>query len=102
MVAVSEPFYGVSIIVEGMMQGMGNTMIPFVCNIVGMWAIRIVGTFICIYCFGMGLISAWACMIGHNLLLFGCLTLYSRSFVFALALIVLLSLEFELRLIDLQ
>ena len=71
MVAVSEPFYGVSIIVEGMMQGMGNTMIPFVCNIVGMWAIRIVGTFICIYCFGMGLISAWACMIGHNLLLFG-------------------------------
>ena len=53
---------------------MGNTMIPFVCNIVGMWAIRIVGTFICIYCFGMGLISAWACMIGHNLLLFGIFT----------------------------
>ena len=37
MVAVSEPFYGVSIIVEGMMQGMGNTMMPFVCSIAGMW-----------------------------------------------------------------
>ena len=70
MVALSEPFYGVSIIMEGMMQGMGNTVIPFVCNIVGMWGIRIVGTFMCIRMLSMGLISAWACMIGHNLLLF--------------------------------
>lgn len=71
MVAVTEPFYGVTIIIEGMMQGMGKTMIPFVCNIVGMWLVRIVGTFICIHIFDMGLIAAWACMIGHNLLLFG-------------------------------
>ena len=70
MVAVSEPFYGVSIIIEGMMQGMGNTMIPFACNIAGMWGIRIVGTFICTQLLSMGLISAWACMIGHNLMLF--------------------------------
>lgn len=70
MVALSEPFYGVSIIVEGMMQGMGNTVMPFVCNIVGMWLVRIVGTFICIHLFDQGLIAAWACMIGHNLLLF--------------------------------
>ena len=70
MVAVSEPFYGVSIIIEGMMQGMGNTRIPLVCNITGMWGIRIVGTFICTQLLGMGLVSAWACMIGHNLMLF--------------------------------
>ncbi len=70
MVAVSEPFYGVSIIIEGMMQGMGNTLIPFVCNIAGMWAIRILGTFICIVLLDLGLVSAWACMIGHNLMLF--------------------------------
>lgn len=70
MVAVSEPFYGVSIIAEGMMQGMGNTVTPFVCNIIGMWGIRIVGTFLCIRLLNMGLVSAWACMIGHNLLLF--------------------------------
>ena len=54
MVAVSEPFYGVSIIVEGMMQGMGNTMMPFVCSIAGMWGVRIVGTFICTQLLGMG------------------------------------------------
>ncbi len=70
MVAVSEPFYGVSIIIEGMMQGMGNTVMPFVCNIAGMWGIRILGTFICIVLLDMGLISAWACMIAHNLMLF--------------------------------
>lgn len=70
MVAVSEPFYGVSIIIEGMMQGMGNTVLPFVFGISGMWGIRIVGTFICTQMLGMGLISAWACMIAHNMLLF--------------------------------
>ena len=70
MVAISEPFYGVSIIVEGMMQGMGNTLRPFVYNLTGMWGVRIVGTFICTQLLGMGLVSAWACMIAHNLLLF--------------------------------
>ncbi|MDD6188666.1 MAG: MATE family efflux transporter [Clostridiales bacterium] len=70
MVAVSEPFYGVSIIIEGMLQGVGKTMTPFVYNIIGMWGIRIVGTFICTQLLGFGLVSAWACMISHNLLLF--------------------------------
>ena len=70
MVAVSEPFYGFSIIVEGFMQGVGRTKVPFVYNIIGMWGIRIVGTFICTQWLGMGLVSAWACMIAHNLLLF--------------------------------
>ena len=70
MVAVSEPFYGFSIIMEGMMQGVGNTKEPFAYNILGMWGIRIVGTFLCTQLLGMGLVSAWACMIAHNLLLF--------------------------------
>ena len=79
MVAVSEPFYGVSIIIEGMLQGMGKTMVPLVCNIMGMWGIRIVGTFLCTRLWGMGLVSAWACMIAHNLLLFVMFTAYYRS-----------------------
>ena len=70
MVALSEPFYGFSIIVEGMMFGVGNTKQPFVFNILGMWVVRIVGTFICTQLLSFGLISAWACMIAHNLLLF--------------------------------
>lgn len=79
MVAVSEPFYGVSIIIEGMLQGMGKTMMPFVCNIIGMWGVRILGTFICTQLLSFGLVSAWACMIAHNLLLFCLFCLYYRS-----------------------
>lgn len=70
MVALSEPFYGFSIIVEGMMQGVGKTRAPFINNIIGMWGVRIVGTFICTQLFSFGLVSAWACMIAHNMLLF--------------------------------
>lgn len=70
MVALSEPFYGISIILEGMLQGMGETVFPLCVNLCGMWAVRIVGTFLCTQLLDMGLVSAWACMIGHNLLLF--------------------------------
>ena len=71
MVALSEPCYGFSIIIEGMMLGMGNTKEPFRYNIAGMWGIRIVGTFLCTVIFDGGLVAAWGCMIAHNLLLFG-------------------------------
>jgi len=70
MVAVSEPFYGVSIIIEGMLLGVGRTITPFVFNIIGMWGVRIVGTFICTQLLGFGLAGAWGCMIAHNMLLF--------------------------------
>lgn len=70
MVAVTEPFYGVSIIVEGMLLGVGNPKTPFLYNILGMWGVRIVGTLICSHLFSMGLVAAWSCMIAHNLLLF--------------------------------
>ena len=70
MVAVSEPCYGFSIIIEGMMLGVGNTKEPFAYNILGMWGVRIVGTFLCTTFLGGGLVAAWGCMIAHNLLLF--------------------------------
>lgn len=78
MVAVSEPFYGVSIVVEGMLQGVGKTLTPFVFNIIGMWGVRIVGTFICTQIFDLGLVSAWGCMILHNLLLFAMFLIHWR------------------------
>jgi len=61
-----------------MMLGVGKTNRPFWYNIIGMWGIRIVGTFLCTQLLSMGLISAWACMIAHNMLLF---TLYLISYV---------------------
>ena len=79
MVALSEPFYGVSIVIEGMLQGMGKTGVPFVTNVTGMWLVRIVGTFICTVLFGLGLVSAWACMILHNLMLCVVFVIYYSS-----------------------
>lgn len=70
MVALSEPFYGVSIITEGMMLGVGNTRLPFLFNAICMWGVRIVGTFICTRLLGLGLAAAWGCMIAHNMTLF--------------------------------
>lgn len=77
MVALSEPFYGVTIITEGMMQGVGNTKIPFVFNVIGMWGMRILGTFLCLMLLpDPTLVAAWACMIAHNLALFGMFSVY--------------------------
>ena len=79
MVACSEPIFGVSLVIEGMLQGAGRTMMPFVFNIAGMWGVRILGTFICIVLCKQGLVSAWACMIGHNVLLFILFAAYYAS-----------------------
>ena len=69
MVACSEPIYGVCIVVEGMLQGAGKTKAPFVFNVVGMWGVRILGTFLFTHFWGGDLVSAWGCMIAHNILL---------------------------------
>ena len=79
MVALSEPFYGVSIIIEGMLNGMGKTVMPFVTNLSGMWGVRIAGTFICTVLLPYGLVSAWGCMILHNLVLFFVFFVYYLS-----------------------
>lgn len=74
IVAVSEPLYGISVVIEGMLQGAGLTKMPFVFNALSMWGIRIVGTYIFVSRLGMGLVAAWLCMIAHNmalLVLFG-------------------------------
>ncbi len=74
MVAVSEPVYGVAIILEGIFQGVGDTKSAFFFNILGMWGVRILGTWVALNRFGGGLTAAWGCMIAHNALLGALLT----------------------------
>ena len=76
MVSVTEPFFGMSIVMEGILLGAGDTIRPFLYNVLGMWGIRIVGTFLCTQVFGLGLIASWSCMIMHNLALFSAFLIY--------------------------
>ena len=79
MVAISEPIYGVAVILEGIFQGVGDTKATFLFNIVGMWIVRVLGTFITVRLLGMDLTAAWGCMIAHNCLLCILLALRYRS-----------------------
>ncbi len=69
MVALSEPVYGLAVILEGILQGVGDTRSAFVFNIFGMWGVRILATYVCLSKFGLGLVAAWGCMIAHNIVL---------------------------------
>ena len=79
MVAVTEPIYGVAVVLEGIFQGVGDIMYAFACNIAGMWGMRVFGTWLAVNRFGGGLTAAWGCMIGHNILLFVLFLIHYRS-----------------------
>lgn len=79
MVAVSEPIFGIAIVVEGMLQGASKTKAPFVFNVIGMWGVRILGSFLFTRFLGGGLVSAWGCMIAHNILLCLLFVVYYRK-----------------------
>ena len=66
IVAVSEPIYGVLIILEGVFNGMGDTKAPVVYAILTMWGIRVLGTFIVTRFFAMGLAAVWVMMVIDN------------------------------------
>ena len=69
MVAISEPIYGIAIIIEGIFNGIGDTFHSFLFNVAGMWGIRILGTYIFVSRLGGDLTAAWGCMIAHNVCL---------------------------------
>ncbi len=78
MVACSEPFFGIAVIIEGMMQGIGKTVNPLVFSISTMWGVRILATFFCINFFDGGLISAWGAMLLHNIVLCALFVIYYK------------------------
>ena len=66
LVAVSEPFFGLMVVLEGIYYGMGQTRYSFVVETVGMWGVRIFFTFLCVRYWGPGLRAVWYCMIADN------------------------------------
>lgn len=71
IVAVSEPFFAVLIILDGVCNGVGDTKAPFLFSVLSMWGVRILGTYLCITVFPFGLRAAWICMVGDNMTRFG-------------------------------
>lgn len=66
IVAVVEPIYAVSIILEGVFNGVGDTRAPFYFNLFTMWGIRILSTALCLNVFHLGLNAVWCCMGADN------------------------------------
>ena len=66
LVALSEPFFGFMVVLEGIFYGMGRTRYAFFVEAFGMWAVRILCTFLCVRFWNLGLRAVWYCMIADN------------------------------------
>ncbi|MCI8517016.1 MAG: MATE family efflux transporter [Hungatella sp.] len=66
LVALSEPFFGLMIVLEGIFYGLGRTRYAFVVETFSMWGIRIFFTFLCVRVWRLDLQAVWFCMIGDN------------------------------------
>lgn len=68
IVSVSEPIYGVLVILEGTFNGIGDTKAPFIYSLCTMWGIRILGSYCMIHLFHLHLQSVWVMMVCDNVL----------------------------------
>ena len=66
LVALSEPFFGLMIVLEGIFYGLGRTRYAFFAEAFGMWCVRILFTALCVNVWGLGLRAVWYCMIADN------------------------------------
>lgn len=66
LVAFSEPFFGLMVVLEGIFYGMGRTRYAFLVETGSMWGIRILFTFLCVKVWQFDLRAVWYCMIADN------------------------------------
>lgn len=66
LVAFSEPFFGLMIIMQGIYNGIGKTGKMFLIEMAGMWGVRILFALICVKVLHLGLTHVWYCMIADN------------------------------------
>lgn len=83
LVAFSEPFFGLMIVLEGIFYGLGRTRYAFFVESASMWGIRIFFTFLCVKLWRLDLQAVWLCMIADNVakaLLFATPVLIKKEF----------------------
>ena len=66
LVAFSEPFFGLMVVMQGIMNGMGQTRYPFWVEAFSMWGVRILFTSLTVHVWHLGLREVWYCMIADN------------------------------------
>lgn len=66
LVAFSEPFFGLMVVMEGIYYGLGRTKYTFWVTTLSMWGVRILFTWICVELWNQGLTEVWYCMIADN------------------------------------
>ena len=77
LVSVSEPFFGMAVVQEGLLNGMGKTRVPFLVNCLSMWCVRILSTALCVNLIpNCSLSIIWCCMIADNVCKFLGMTFY--------------------------
>lgn len=79
LVAFSEPFFGLMIVLEGIAYGKGQTKSVFYIETFSMWGIRIVSTYICVKILTLDLTAVWMCMIADNVFKAIALSIYSKT-----------------------
>ena len=62
IVAICEPFFGLSMMVFGVLRGAGDTRRPFIISIIGMWIVRLPLAYILVNYTSYGLNGAWIAM----------------------------------------
>ncbi len=67
LVAFTEPFFGLMVVLEGIAYGKGKTKGVFLVETFSMWGIRIVLTYLCTHVWMLDLRAVWYCMIADNI-----------------------------------
>ncbi len=66
LVAFSEPFFGLMVVMQGILYGMGRTKYAFWVEAISMWGVRILFTSLVVYVWHLSLREVWYCMIACN------------------------------------
>ena len=63
IMAVSEPFFAMSVVVAGVLRGAGDSKWPFYITAMGMWGVRLLSLYLLCYTLGLGVYGAWIAMV---------------------------------------
>lgn len=64
--ALEQPFMSLNMVSSGALRGAGDTRVPFLVSLIGMWSFRIIPAYICIHSLGLGVDSAWYAMVADQ------------------------------------